>query len=388
LSGQRVSRRLAPSHGRRESQATPQRPQPGTAGICRSERPAARPPCTATCRWSSAGLAEGLRAPQRSANGKEGRRPHRPWGSTMLGRSREAAGRPERRPLPSLAEGQPLTNVTDRPLHPVQAPLQSVESRLEDSPERLPVGGAHRATDRANADGEGEHRADDRREGGNHGGGEDVADPRPRFRRSTRRTRRSPSSGSQIEPSGSARCRSNVAVATGIAVPPSTRRALASRASLGKQAPDSFGERLGSTGPRTSRPPLLWVRNSWGSAACPGVTSRVRPSRSEYRFGAEPTSSERRAGGLHVRTNAPGATPSIRGQGSLGVDAEPGYRSAPSLMRRRPTGRLVFAFVHPVSPTSAYAPPRRSGSRPRKTVTRMSLSSSSISMWWRPSTIP
>ncbi len=64
------------------------------------------------------------------------------------------------------------------------------------------------------------------------------------------------------------------------------------------------------------------------------------------------------------------------------------YRSAPSLMRRRPTGRLVFAFVHPVSPTGAYQPPRRSGWRPRKTVTRMSWSSSSISMWWRPSTIP
>jgi len=38
-----------------------------------------------------------------------------------------------------------------------------------------------------------------------------------------------------MAPNGSARCRSNVAVATGIAVPPSTWRALVSRASLGKQ---------------------------------------------------------------------------------------------------------------------------------------------------------
>jgi hypothetical protein len=92
-----------------------------------------------------------------------------------------------------------------------------------------------RTSDLADPHDEREQRADYGRDRSDQGGTYSVVHTDLQVGGSRRRTRRSPWRGSQLAPSGLARCLSSVAVATGMAVPTRTRRALASRASVGKQ---------------------------------------------------------------------------------------------------------------------------------------------------------
>ncbi len=58
-------------------------------------------------------------------------------------------GVPERRAFSPFAQGEPLAYLSDRAIESVEATLDAVEPRFENSAERFAVGGAHRATDGA-----------------------------------------------------------------------------------------------------------------------------------------------------------------------------------------------------------------------------------------------
>jgi hypothetical protein len=115
-------------------------------------------------------------------------------------------------------EAEPLPYLADRTVQSVEAALQPVERRFQDTPERFTVRGAHGPPDRADAHDERQNRAHHGGDGGNQRDCYRVAHVALRRPSSVSGTRRSVPSDSQLGPKVR-RCRSSVAVAAAIGVP-------------------------------------------------------------------------------------------------------------------------------------------------------------------------